>query len=50
VFLFDFQGVSQTSKMLTGEDLSQFSGKVECEVPNRHLYEFIGTLKIESLP
>lgn len=39
------QALPGTATMMTVYDLSQFSGTIECEGPNRHLYEFIGVLK-----
>ncbi|XP_039266166.2 phospholipid-transporting ATPase IB-like isoform X2 [Styela clava] len=42
------QGVQQTGNITTSEELNNFNGKVECEAPNRHLYEFNGNLQIEN--
>lgn len=28
--------------------MKDFQGKIECEVPNRNLYDFAGTLKVNS--
>nr|XP_022321907.1 probable phospholipid-transporting ATPase IA isoform X3 [Crassostrea virginica] len=39
------QGLPQTSKLLTHEDLLDLSGTVECELPNRHLYDFVGNIR-----
>lgn len=39
------QAVPATARLLETRDLSNFSGTVECEPPNRHLYEFNGVLK-----
>ncbi|ESP01821.1 hypothetical protein LOTGIDRAFT_225116 [Lottia gigantea] len=39
------QGVTQTSKLLTSDELSDLRGVVECELPNRHLYEFVGNIR-----
>lgn len=39
------QGVPATAKILDTKDLGQFFGTLECEPPNRHLYEFNGVLK-----
>ena len=39
------QAVPETSKLLEIKDLTQFTGVLECELPNRHLYEFNGILK-----
>lgn len=40
------QGLTQTCKLLTTKDVQQLVGIVECELPNRHLYEFIGNLRL----
>ncbi|KAL5287332.1 ATP8A1 family protein [Megaselia abdita] len=42
------QGVSATARLLEKSDLLNFKGVVECELPNRHLYEFNGVLKEEG--
>nr|XP_019918067.2 probable phospholipid-transporting ATPase IA isoform X5 [Crassostrea gigas] len=39
------QGLPQTSKLLTHEDLLELTGTVECELPNRHLYDFVGNIR-----
>lgn len=39
------QGVPSTAKLLETKDVLQLLGEVECELPNRHLYEFNGVLK-----
>lgn len=39
------QAVPATARLLETKDLINFSGTVECEPPNRHLYEFNGVLK-----
>uniref|UniRef100_A0A336MAD4 Phospholipid-transporting ATPase n=1 Tax=Culicoides sonorensis TaxID=179676 RepID=A0A336MAD4_CULSO len=39
------QGVPATAKILDTKDLAQLYGTLECEPPNRHLYEFNGVLK-----
>ncbi|XP_056012392.1 probable phospholipid-transporting ATPase IA isoform X3 [Ostrea edulis] len=39
------QGLPQTSKLLTHSDLLDLSGTVECELPNRHLYDFVGNIR-----
>lgn len=39
------QGVPATAKLLETKDLFELSGTLECELPNRHLYEFNGVLK-----
>nr|XP_029712708.1 probable phospholipid-transporting ATPase IA isoform X3 [Aedes albopictus] len=44
------QGVSATAKILETKDFIQFSGTLESEPPNRHLYEFNGVLKESGKP
>ncbi|XP_054269311.1 probable phospholipid-transporting ATPase IA isoform X3 [Macrosteles quadrilineatus] len=39
------QGLPETAKLLETKDLELFRGRVECELPNRHLYDFSGNLK-----
>uniref|UniRef100_A0A8C3AVQ7 Phospholipid-transporting ATPase n=1 Tax=Cyclopterus lumpus TaxID=8103 RepID=A0A8C3AVQ7_CYCLU len=42
------QGLSVTAAFQTLEDLVALSGCLECEEPNRHLYDFTGTLRLEN--
>ncbi|XP_039645374.1 phospholipid-transporting ATPase IB isoform X2 [Perca fluviatilis] len=42
------QGLSLTAAFQTLEDLVALSGRLECEGPNRHLYDFTGTLRLEN--
>ncbi|XP_024859574.2 phospholipid-transporting ATPase IB isoform X2 [Kryptolebias marmoratus] len=42
------QGLSLTAGLQTVEDLMALSGRLECEGPNRHLYDFTGTLRLEN--
>lgn len=44
----DFQGLSHTADMQTREALRRLSGTVECEGPNRHLYDFTGNLNLDG--
>ncbi|KAJ8973941.1 hypothetical protein NQ317_002445 [Molorchus minor] len=39
------QALKSTAKITTINDLRQLSGTIECEPPNKHLYEFNGVLK-----
>lgn len=39
------QALPSTAKMTSLTELMQFSGTIECEPPNKHLYEFNGILK-----
>lgn len=45
---FVIQGLSLTAALQTLEDLMALSGRLECEGPNRHLYDFTGTLRLEN--
>lgn len=49
VFAVSMQGLPQTAEMLTTKDLRTMSGYVECELPNRHLYEFTGNIRVNNL-
>jgi len=42
------QGLPLTAKLLTHEELLSVSGQLECEPPNRHLYEFAGNLRLAA--
>ncbi|XP_048702055.1 phospholipid-transporting ATPase IB isoform X3 [Caretta caretta] len=42
------QGLTQTASLQSREDLMKVSGKIECEGPNRHLYDFIGNLRLDG--
>uniref|UniRef100_A0A672ZKH5 Phospholipid-transporting ATPase n=1 Tax=Sphaeramia orbicularis TaxID=375764 RepID=A0A672ZKH5_9TELE len=42
------QGLPLTTGFQTLEDLMALSGRLECEGPNRHLYDFTGTLRLEN--
>uniref|UniRef100_A0A3Q0T239 Phospholipid-transporting ATPase n=1 Tax=Amphilophus citrinellus TaxID=61819 RepID=A0A3Q0T239_AMPCI len=42
------QGLPLTAGLQTLEDLMGLSGRLECEGPNRHLYDFTGTLRLEN--
>ncbi|XP_053314387.1 phospholipid-transporting ATPase IA isoform X2 [Spea bombifrons] len=42
------QGMSQTSEMKDIETLISLSGKIECESPNRHLYDFNGNIRLDG--
>ncbi|KAI8037368.1 hypothetical protein M5D96_009501 [Drosophila gunungcola] len=39
------QGLPATAGLLETKDLQRLEGRIECELPNRHLYEFNGVLK-----
>nr|CAG4643715.1 EOG090X00X3 [Lepidurus arcticus] len=40
------QGLKETAHLIDTKELNLLSGTVECELPNRHLYEFTGNLKL----
>ncbi|NXD12726.1 AT8A2 ATPase, partial [Nothocercus nigrocapillus] len=42
------QGLSQTASLQSREELMKVSGRIECEGPNRHLYDFVGTLRLDG--
>ncbi|KAJ6662302.1 hypothetical protein lerEdw1_012466 [Lerista edwardsae] len=42
------QGLTQTSSLQSRDELMKVSGKIECEGPNRHLYDFTGNLRIDG--
>lgn len=42
------QGLPLTASAQTLDDLMNLSGRLECEGPNRHLYDFTGTLRLEN--
>lgn len=42
------QGLQETAHLLEARDLMNLSGKIECEAPNRFLYQFTGNLKMTS--
>ncbi|XP_071371262.1 probable phospholipid-transporting ATPase IA isoform X2 [Centroberyx affinis] len=47
------QGLQATAKLKDANSLLQLSGQLECENPNRHLYDFVGRIQLEgqcSLP
>ncbi len=43
-----FQGLSLTASFQSLEELMTLSGRLECEGPNRHLYDFTGTLRLDN--
>lgn len=44
------QAVTATAQMLETKDLQALHGTLECEQPNRHLYEFNGVMKLQGAP
>ncbi|XP_029297359.1 probable phospholipid-transporting ATPase IA isoform X4 [Cottoperca gobio] len=42
------QGLQVTSDIRDIDSLMRLSGRMECESPNRHLYEFVGNLRLEG--
>ncbi|XP_076869594.1 phospholipid-transporting ATPase IB isoform X4 [Brachyhypopomus gauderio] len=42
------QGHSLTAGFQSVEELMALSGRLECEGPNRHLYDFTGTLRLDN--
>ncbi|CAF1486017.1 unnamed protein product, partial [Rotaria sordida] len=43
------QGLPQTAHMISSVQLRDLHGVIECELPNRNLYEFAGTLKLNNV-
>ncbi|KAK2169777.1 hypothetical protein LSH36_7g16091 [Paralvinella palmiformis] len=39
------QGLPETAQLLTRQLLLELGGTVECEPPNRHLYDFVGNIR-----
>lgn len=42
------QGLSQTAHLVTESQLAALDGQLECEAPNRRLYEFTGNIKLKK--
>ena len=42
------QGIPATSEVVSGEGLTDLRGIVECEEPNRHLYDFVGNIRLSG--
>ncbi|KAI8508816.1 Phospholipid-transporting ATPase IA [Branchiostoma belcheri] len=42
------QALAQTATILTIEELSKLEGKVDLEGPNKHLYEFVGNVRLRG--
>uniref|UniRef100_A0AAY4DFK1 Phospholipid-transporting ATPase n=1 Tax=Denticeps clupeoides TaxID=299321 RepID=A0AAY4DFK1_9TELE len=42
------QGLQITSEMKDIDSLMRLSGRMECESPNRHLYEFVGNIRLDG--
>uniref|UniRef100_A0A8C0VID7 Phospholipid-transporting ATPase n=1 Tax=Cyanistes caeruleus TaxID=156563 RepID=A0A8C0VID7_CYACU len=42
------QGLPLTSDIKDTDSLMQLSGRIECESPNRHLYDFVGNIRLEG--
>uniref|UniRef100_A0A8B9GD54 Phospholipid-transporting ATPase n=1 Tax=Amazona collaria TaxID=241587 RepID=A0A8B9GD54_9PSIT len=42
------QGLSLTASLQSREELMKVSGRIECEGPNRHLYDFVGNLRLDG--
>ncbi|XP_036424321.1 phospholipid-transporting ATPase IA isoform X2 [Colossoma macropomum] len=42
------QGLQITSEIKDIDSLMRLSGRMECESPNRHLYEFVGNIRLEG--
>lgn len=42
------QALPTTAKLLSVSALGHLQGTLHCELPNRHLYEFTGTLRLTN--
>ncbi|NXX94067.1 AT8A1 ATPase, partial [Centropus bengalensis] len=42
------QGLPLTSEIKDIESLMGLSGRIECESPNRHLYDFVGNIRLDG--
>ncbi|MGH0152378.1 UNVERIFIED_CONTAM: hypothetical protein FKN15_029515 [Acipenser sinensis] len=42
------QGLQITSEIRDLDSLMRLSGRMECESPNRHLYDFVGNIRIDG--
>jgi len=40
------QGLPETSNYIEANDLIRLEGTIECELPNRLIYDFVGSLKL----
>lgn len=40
------QGLPETSHYVDANDLIRLKGSIECELPNRLIYDFVGSLKL----
>ncbi len=42
------QGLQITADKKDIDSLMRISGRMECESPNRHLYEFVGNIRLDG--
>lgn len=42
------QGLQLTADIKDIDSLMRLSGRMECESPNRHLYEFVGNIRLDG--
>lgn len=47
MLLYTTQGLQVTADLKDIDSLMRLSGKMECESPNRHLYEFVGNIRLD---
>ena len=43
------QGVPQTAHLISDQELMQINGRIECDTPNRHLYDFTGNIRVKQV-
>lgn len=48
MLLSNLQGLQVTADMKDIDSLMRLSGRMECESPNRHLYEFVGNIRLHN--
>uniref|UniRef100_A0A8C5P2T5 Phospholipid-transporting ATPase n=1 Tax=Jaculus jaculus TaxID=51337 RepID=A0A8C5P2T5_JACJA len=48
LLIFFKQGLPATSDIKDIDSLMRISGKIECESPNRHLYDFVGNIRLDG--
>lgn len=47
MLLYAAQGLQVTADLKDIDTLIRLSGRMECESPNRHLYEFVGNIRLD---
>lgn len=47
MLFYTTQGLQVTADLKDIDSLMRLSGRMECESPNRHLYEFVGNIRLD---